>query len=370
MHVMVTRPAKLTAPAPLETGPVPLEGERRSGLGLGLFWRTFWFLLAVLMGTILAWLVLYRSMGHWLLYDVQPESAATPWAWVIMLITALLLSILAASLGARSINRPLTALSFATSRVRDGQYDGSQLDEAEGTPEIREVNRGFNRMAAQLSKVEADRVVMLAGISHDLRTPLARLRLETEISVTDLEARAHMVSDIEQLDAIIDKFLDYARPDPAHLNVVNVNAIIKACVYAIKDYDDIVVQQERQPDAYVLADEVDLQRAISNLLENARRYGKSASNGVAQIEISYKVREPWLMLKLRDHGAGVAPDILALLTKPFYRGDTARTAATGAGLGLAIVEKSIQRMGGEFSLTNTSSGGLAAHIRLQRAKTF
>lgn len=98
------------------------------------------------------------------------------------------------------------------------------------TSEIREVNIGFNRMAQKLAKLEQDRAVMLAGISHDLRTPLARLRLETEMSVTDEVAREHMVADIVQLDATIDKFLDYARPDHVTLTPVNLHAVVSSCV--------------------------------------------------------------------------------------------------------------------------------------------
>ena len=131
---------------------------------------------------------------------------------------------------ARLINRPLKQLSFAASRVRDGDFDASRLDEKAVTSEIREVNIGFNRMAQQLAKIEQDRAVMLAGISHDLRTPLARLRLETEMSVADADAREHMAADIDQLDAIIDKFLDYARPDHAELKPVLLNDVIEACI--------------------------------------------------------------------------------------------------------------------------------------------
>jgi signal transduction histidine kinase len=97
---------------------------------------------------------------------------------------ALLASVLGSALIARLINRPLQELSFAASRIREGEYD-SRLDENTMTSEIREVNIGFNRMARELAKVEEDRAVMLAGISHDLRTPLARLRLEAEMSVAD-----------------------------------------------------------------------------------------------------------------------------------------------------------------------------------------
>jgi two-component system, OmpR family, osmolarity sensor histidine kinase EnvZ len=103
------------------------------------------------------------------------------------------------------------------------------------------------------------------------------------------------------------------------------------------------------------------------LLENARRYGKSVNTGIAKIEIAAIARERWVLIKVRDHGIGVGEDQLQQMTQPFYRGEAARTAANGAGLGLAIVEKTIQRMGGGFKLKNSTSGGLSAQIRLQRA---
>jgi two-component system osmolarity sensor histidine kinase EnvZ len=221
-------------------------------------------------------------------------------------------------------------------------------------------------MAAQLSKVEQDRVVMLAGISHDLRTPLARLRLETEMSVADPDARQHMVADIAQLDAIIDKFLDYARPEPAHLEPIVLNDVIAQSMYAVADYPDMDVTVSIPENIKVLADRVDLSRVIANLLENSRRYGKSSDTGTAQVDITARVSEAWVLLKIRDHGNGVASEVLSRLTNPFFRGDVARTEATGAGLGLAIAEKTVLRMGGLFSLSNTGSGGLAAHIKLRR----
>ena len=304
--------------------------------------------------------------SYWLLTDPSRLGPLQSGTWLIWLITAAILSLVGAALIARLINRPLKQLSFAASRMRDGDFDASRLDERVATSEIREVNIGFNRMAKQLSKIEEDRVIMLAGISHDLRTPLARLRLETEMSVADAEARAHMAADILQLEAIIDKFLDYARPDPPQLAPLSLNAIIDAAVYAVADYTDMRVSVNLPGPITVLADEVELSRVIANLLENARRYGKTPETGIAMVDIAAKERDQWVLIKVRDHGTGVAPQALANLTKPFFRGDAARTAATGAGLGLAIVEKTIQRMGGVFTLANTSSGGLAAHIKLRR----
>jgi two-component system osmolarity sensor histidine kinase EnvZ len=130
---------------------------------------------------------------------------------------------------------------------------------------------------------------------------------------------------------------------------------------------DVRIKIDMQDDLLVLADEEELGRVLSNLLENARRYGKSVHTGIAMIDIAAIAREKWVLLKVRDHGIGVAEEQLHQLTQPFYRGEAARTAANGAGLGLAIVDKTIQRMGGMFRLTNSTSGGLSAQIRLQRA---
>ena len=305
--------------------------------------------------------------AYWLQTDESRIGPSRGTTWISWLLTAAALSLAGAALFARLINRPLKQLSFAASRMRDGDFDASLLDETAATSEIREVNIGFNRMAEQLSKIEQDRVIMLAGISHDLRTPLARLRLETELSVTDLEARAHMAADITQLDAIIDKFLDYARPEPAELAPVSLSAVVDAAIYSMGDPDDLRITVDIPDRLDVLADEIELLRVVSNLIENARRYGKSVDTGIALIDISAKTRDQWVLIKIRDHGLGVSAETLPKLTRPFFRGDAARTAATGAGLGLAIVEKTIARMGGIFKLANTTSGGLAAHIKLRRS---
>lgn len=305
--------------------------------------------------------------NYWMLTDRSRFYQTAGKTWLIWLITAAALSLAGAVLIARLINRPLKQLSFAASRIREGDFNASRLDEAVATSEIRQVNIGFNRMAQRLAKIEQDRTVMLAGISHDLRTPLARLRLETEMSVSDPDARAHMAADIEQLDAIIEKFLDYARPDHMQLTPVNLNEVIQACIYVFKDRSDMRFNLDLEDRLMVLADEVELGRVISNLVENARRYGKSVQTGVAMLDITARTRDKWVLLKVRDHGLGVSNEHLSNLTKPFFRGNAARTAATGAGLGLAIVEKTIQRMGGQFALVNASSGGLAAHIKLPAA---
>jgi two-component system, OmpR family, osmolarity sensor histidine kinase EnvZ len=294
---------------------------------------------------------------------VQPLTGPTWFVWVGI---ALLATVLGSVAIARLINQPLRELSFAASRIREGEFD-SRLDENTFTSEIREVNMGFNRMARELAKVEEDRAVMLAGISHDLRTPLARLRLEAEMSVNDEEAQRNMASDIDQLDAIIDKFMDYARPGETKLAPVSIAQLIDREASMFRDPSTIRISSKVAPDVKVMADEVELGRVISNLFENARRYGRSNDTGIAIVHVTYARTGQWVVLTVRDHGPGVAASKLPQLTTPFFRGDAARTAATGAGLGLAIVEKALARMGGSLELANAPDGGLVAHIRLKRA---
>ena len=189
---------------------------------------------------------------YWLKADptrVGPMSPSTIILWVGI---AFLATVLGSAGIARLINRPLKDLSFAASRIREGEYD-SRLDETTLTSEIRQVNMGFNRMARELAKVEQDRAVMLAGISHDLRTPLSRLRLEAEMSVQDEEAKSNMAMDIDQLDAIIDKFMDYARPGEVKLVPVNAAAIVEREAAAFRDTSQIRITSRVADDTRVLA---------------------------------------------------------------------------------------------------------------------
>ena len=306
--------------------------------------------------------------SYWLQMDPARLRPLGGSAWLTWLAITLALSLGGAALMAGLINRPLKRLSFAASQVREGHFNTSTLDEDAATSEIREVNIGFNRMAERLAKIEQERAVMLAGISHDLRTPLARLRLETELSVADIETRGLMSADIAQLDAIIDKFLDYARPEPTQLEPVLLSGVISRSIGPWRNNPRLLITIDVAEDLHVQAEAVELGRVLSNLLENARRYGQSPSDGITRVEIVARVHDGWVLLRVRDQGPGVSEEALKNLTQPFFRGDTARTDATGSGLGLAIVERSVQRMGGTFSVFNNSAGGLMALMKFRQAE--
>ena len=162
-------------------------------------------------------------------------------------------------------------------------------------------------MARELAKVEEQRAVMLAGISHDLRTPLARLRLEAEISVADEEAKRNMALDIDQLDAIIDKFMDYARPGETQVGPVPVAKSIEKEAASFRDPAQIRITSRVPADLRVMADETELERVFLNLFENARRYGRGTYTGIAEVLVTHVRTGAWVILTVRDHGPGVAP---------------------------------------------------------------
>ena len=303
---------------------------------------------------------------YWVLADRSGLATLTSRTWFAWIGIALLATALASAAIARAIDRPLRELSSAASRIRDGDF-GWRLDEQALTSEVREVNQAFNHMARELAQLDEDRAVMLAGISHDLRTPLARLRLEAEMSIADDEARRFVASDIDQLDAIIGKFTDYARPSEVRLAKVELGQLVLQEAAAFRNPAQIRIDNQVANETRVLGDEIELARVLQNLFENARRYARDELTGRADVVVTAVRQGAWVVLEVRDFGSGVDPAKLDRLTTPFFRGDTARTAAGGAGLGLAIVEKAVKRMGGEFSLSNASGGGLSATTRLKSA---
>lgn len=306
--------------------------------------------------------------NYWLQMDPERLRSMSNTGWLVWLTLAAALSLAGAGAITARINRPLKQLSLAAARVREGRYHDTLLDEEVRTPEILEVNVGFNRMAERLAKVEDERQLMLAGISHDLRTPLARLRLETELSVPDTEAQQAMSADIDQLNDIIDKFLGYARPDHTELESVLLSPIISKCITPFRSASHMDIEVQVPEDLLVMADPVELGRVVSNLLENARRYGQSPQDGVSHVTLQAEVHNGRALLRIRDQGPGVPDEQIAHLTQPFYRGNTARTSAVGSGLGLAIVERAIERMGGKFSVFNHAQGGLMAVIELRQGR--
>jgi two-component system osmolarity sensor histidine kinase EnvZ len=312
------------------------------------------------------WVGFSTRKGNWWLWfdDVRINQGISGNVWLLWAAIILLPMLAGAALLARLINRPLDALAGATMQVREGDYSNSRLDESVPQAEVYEVNKRFNRMAEQLARVDQDRAQMLAGISHDLRTPLARLRLEIEMGVSDEQARERMASDIQQVSTVLNKFLDYARPSRVELNPVDLYRVARRCARLFARRENMSVQVDVPRRTYVRADEVELERIFVNLLENASSYGQTPGTGFTRVRIAATVKNGWVKLRVRDYGPGVPEEQLQQLTRPFYRGDAARRNAAGTGLGLAIAARTVEAMSGQFRIINANSGGLQALIRL------
>ncbi|MEW6514133.1 MAG: ATP-binding protein [Pseudomonadota bacterium] len=235
--------------------------------------------------------------------------------------------------------------------------------------------------------IEEERALLLAGISHDLRTPLTRLRMETELSVADAEARAGMEADIAEMDRTIGQFLDFARPQGLGGKAkvpTNLAALLEEIAGRYGDKvecrpasaDNIGPPRSQIQLAAPHGGDVGLglpgadfslpvhpeplRRAIVNLIENALRHAGLA----LPIELELTREGSKLVIAVLDRGPGIAPTAAERLKQPFTRGEAARTGAGGAGLGLAIVERIVQSHGGRLELLPRDGGGLAARIVL------
>jgi two-component system osmolarity sensor histidine kinase EnvZ len=225
-------------------------------------------------------------------------------------------------------------------------------------------------MVRDLEQLEADRALMLAGISHDLRTPLARLRLETEMSPSDQATKDAMIDDIEQMDSIIGRFLDYARPPQHFSRPVDLSIVAGDMAARLASEDGVQLTVRLAESAVIEADETDLRRVVGNLLENARKYGISETDGIPHIMVETRISHSRAELSVLDEGPGIPEDQIGLVTRPFYRVNSARTQANGTGLGMAIVQRLVSRHRGQLKLRNRTPGpGLEVTIEFPLTKS-
>lgn len=277
------------------------------------------------------------------------------------------LSLLGAALISSLVNQPLARLTAAARAIAEGKRP-EPLPER-GAQEIIEANRSFNQMVDDLQQVESDRALILAGISHDLRTPLTRMNLELEMANLSSEAREGMQSDIGQMDAIIGQFLDYAKPTEAASFVpVDISALLADVARAAERIPGMRVTTDIEPGVHVMGNETDLRRVFNNLVENARRYGATPGGDDTEIDISCHAKAvsqgKRAVIVLQDHGGGVPAEQIEQLLKPFTRMDSARGQANGAGLGLAIVERVAGRHHAALTLRNREGGGLQIELTM------
>lgn len=303
---------------------------------------------------------------YWLMLDSDLIEGASSIQWISWAGVTLLLSLVGAVFISRLINQPLARLSTAARAIARGKSP-PVLPES-GPAEIRDANRSFNQMVQDLKQVESDRAVILAGISHDLRTPIARMLLEVEMGSLSDEAKRGMQSDLAQMESIIAQFLDYARPaEPGTYAKFDLSAVVKQTVQEAQRSTDSELHCAVVDNLFVIGNPVEIARAVSNLIENARRYGKSTSSRQAEIAVCARGDHGEVLIEVSDKGVGIPESKIPYLLRPFTRMDSARSQANGAGLGLAIVDRIVQRHRGKLDIKNREGGGLAVRIWLKSA---
>jgi two-component system osmolarity sensor histidine kinase EnvZ len=264
---------------------------------------------------------------------------------------------------ARLLNRPLKKLNEAVAELGKGETP-RPLPET-GPSEIASLSRGFNKMASNLQQMENDRRLLLAGVSHDLRTPLARLRLGVEMTADDEAARQGMIDDIEDMDKIISQFLDFARGEESVPSVpTDLNTLAEGVVERFRRRGDDIAFAPGTGLPQLWLRQTAIERLLSNLIDNAFRYGGRRT------EVSTSFRDGWAEIDVADRGPGIPPEQVERLKLPFTRLDNARGGTLGSGLGLAIVERIARLHGGRFTLLPREGGGTLARVNLPLDRPF
>ncbi len=282
-----------------------------------------------------------------------------PWHWLGWAAVVGLLSLLGAYIIAARINRPLNLLVHAAERLRNGE-PAPKLPE-DSVEELREVSRTFNEMAESLVRLDAERTLLLAGVSHDIRTPLARLRLAVEMlsGGTGDSMKQGMIEDISDMDNIIHQFLDFVRGvEGEPTKMVDINELLRSLA-------------ERQARAgrnlklnltstyFIPLRPLAMQRLLDNLVGNAYAYAKG------EVEVTSKITADNIIISVLDNGPGIPPEHAQRLLRPFERMDSARNKNEGgSGLGLAICNRIAKLHRGSLELINRPQGGLEARLSL------
>ncbi len=288
--------------------------------------------------------------------DRDPASALVAWS-----VAGLVIAILASFFIVWKLTRPLAELARAADRLGRGG-DPPPLEET-GPTEVRGVARAFNEMKEGLKKSQRDRATFLAGVSHDLRTPLSRLRLEVEMLENKVEpaTREAMIDDITQMNAIIDQFIDFMRSEASEpLSPVDLAELARSCAERAAR-SGVDIRCELDPVPVLMLRPLAMRRLADNLIANAVRH----AGGAILVRTAAAGNEARLCVL--DRGPGIPAGMVEHLKEPFTRRDAARSGSSGAGLGLAIANRVAAIHGGRLELIEREGGGLEACVALPTA---
>jgi len=295
--------------------------------------------------------------SYWISLPVE-RSERYRGAWIAIVVSAALntLGVLLAFLIHRRINRPLQQLAAAAEWLGKGEQP--EPVSVAGPVEVSSVATAFNDMTRALADIDATRALMLASLSHDIRTPLTKLRLSNAMPELAATRQASAERYIDDIDAIVQQFIDYARGgDGEEFRDADLNAMIEQLA---ADFIGL-----GQPFTLTLAPlppvsirPVSMLRLLVNLMQNAAQYGRVG------LTVRTWQRERCIHVAVADDGPGVEASLLPLLKQPFRRGEPAAQPSSGTGLGLAIANRIAQQHGGSLELSQRPEGGFQAELRL------
>ncbi|MFV1981972.1 MAG: ATP-binding protein [Thiohalomonadales bacterium] len=298
--------------------------------------------------------------GSWVSFENSiSEELFTDSTTLLLMLAILIFTVLAISLFAVSwVTRPLTMLTRAAHKL-GANINQPPLSET-GPIELRDAARAFNSMQNRLQNFIEDRTRLLTAISHDLKTPITRMRLRAEM-LDDPEQRGSFIKNLDEMQLIASETLDFLRADDARepLQAIDICALLEA----ISDDAAELGQQVTIESCLIkpcFARPMAIKRCIANLVENAIKYGSNA-------RISTQDNEQTLVITITDSGPGIPQQYLETVFEPFYRLETSRSRETGgSGLGLSIARNIALSHGGNLRLLNNPNGGLQAILTLLR----
>jgi two-component system, OmpR family, sensor kinase len=295
--------------------------------------------------------------GRWATVRPRPEGFPNSWQRRVLLWFGLSLALIAplALFVAWCLAAPLKV--FAESAERLGREPSADLPPLTGPAEFGKAADAFNLMQRRVKRYVEDRTGMIQAISHDLRTPLSRMRFKLERASPAL--RAAIGRDMDQMEAMIASVLGFLRDEAqgAPRQVVDLRSLLEVVV------DDAggPVSLEAGPAVLAEIDVIGVQRVVENLIDNAIKYGQRA-------RVRLGVRDGEAVIEVADDGPGLSPEELELVFQPFYRGADAKASGkSGVGLGLSVSRATIRAHGGDLRL-RSGEGGLLAEIRLPRVR--
>ena len=347
--------------------------REQDALMLGLADASYYPYLSMQMSELLEGEAEVRiSQGDEYLFWIRPPQAPSLWVkiplhgldeasfypLIFYLVLIGVLSVAGGWLFIRQLNRPLKALQKAAIDVGKGQIPDPLKEQ--GSTEVTAVTRAFNHMSKGIKQLEADRSLLMAGISHDLRTPLTRIRLASEMMSEDEDyLKDGIEKDIDDMNAIIDQFIDYIRHDMMDkTQPIDFNQMIKDVV-ELEGVEGKNIHLQLGQSAEIPMVYAAMKRVLANLIQNAFKYSSN------DIEISSGINKETnrAYFHVADNGPGISDSEIERLFQPFTQGDTAR-GTDGSGLGLAIIKRIVDGHGGKVSLKNRSTGGLVATVEL------